>query len=380
MELLKILVIILQFILSRALIQMENLNNLQPLEKLCKICKHACDRMSPMINQFYHCINDETSKLKSDESVFTIADGIVQHLLVDYLFKGKFADIVGEEICAVNILNKPYTVEDLIVPDAFSSLIEEVRVSIETLGEFIDGEMYNDLTVFIDPIDGTREFSTALGEQCSVCIGFSDLTGKPVAGLVYRPITSPPTWALGAFSEGIAESYLNEKFPPNDSGFLTSNGKISPFISNLIDDLGYERVRSGGAGNKMLMLLEGKGAAYIQDRGVSRWDTLASQAVIEAHGGVLCKLTRFIDSQSIESYTYLKSDINADFEPGVARLTPYNAATAHETEPEVLEAWMFKPYANLCGFLALNCKNTDQLEAISQAISRVKLASPPSFD
>ena len=39
----------------------------------------------------------------------------------------------------------------------------------------------------------------------------------------------------------------------------------------LIKELGFDRVPSGGAGNKMLMLLEGKGAAYIQDRGVSRW-------------------------------------------------------------------------------------------------------------
>jgi hypothetical protein len=46
---------------------------------------------------------------------------------------------------------------------------------------------------------------------------------------------------------------------------------ISPFIVALISQLGFDRVPSGGAGNKMLMLLEGKGAAYIQDRGVSRW-------------------------------------------------------------------------------------------------------------
>jgi hypothetical protein len=52
---------------------------------------------------------------------------------------------------------------------------------------------------------------------------------------------------------------------------LISNGSISPFIGHLIDELGYTRVRSGGAGNKMLMLLEGKGGCYIQDRGVSRW-------------------------------------------------------------------------------------------------------------
>jgi 3'-phosphoadenosine 5'-phosphosulfate (PAPS) 3'-phosphatase len=39
-------------------------------------------------------------------------------------------------------------------------------------------------------------------------------------------------------------------------------------------------VPSGGAGNKMMMLLEGKGCVYIQDRGVSRWDTCGAQVFI----------------------------------------------------------------------------------------------------
>ena len=41
---------------------------------------------------------------------------------------------------------------------------------------------YKDLTVFIDPIDGTREFSTGKGTQCSICIGFASSDGLPVAG------------------------------------------------------------------------------------------------------------------------------------------------------------------------------------------------------
>ena len=48
----------------------------------------------------------------------------------------------------------------------------------------------------------------------------------------------------------------------------------------LIKQLGFDRVPSGGAGNKMLMLLEGKGAAYIQDRGVSRWGELTCVVIL----------------------------------------------------------------------------------------------------
>jgi hypothetical protein len=132
------------------------------------------------------------------------------------------------------------------------------------------------------------------------------------------------------------------------------------------------------------MLLEGKGGAYIQDRGVSRWDTSGAQAVIEAHGGVLGKLTSFAGSQRIESYTYLKSPVNLDFEPGVASLTPFNAADKAavkkgETRPAT-DAAMVKPYSNLCGLLAVDSACVPQLDAIYEAIQRAKAVAPPAYD
>jgi len=68
------------------------------LTELCQISKEACDTLAPMILAFYSKISGDTSKLKSDASFFTIADGIVQHMFIEHLFKGnKFGQIVGEE-------------------------------------------------------------------------------------------------------------------------------------------------------------------------------------------------------------------------------------------------------------------------------------------
>ncbi len=249
---------------------MSGFNRLTPL---CHITRSACHALAPMVRAFYTTITGETSKHKADASYFTIADGIVQYLLVNHLFVGgKFAAIVGEEDeNNVQILTSPYKVEDLTVPVEFNGIIDHARVTLDELSQQISTTDYQDISIFIDPIDGTREFSIGLGEQCSICIGFSDAGGKPVAGMVYRPITEPPTYSMGAANENFVESQLDIPVTPNPRGFLTSNGGISPFIGELIKKLNYERVPSGGAGNKMLMLLEGKGAAYIQDRGVSRW-------------------------------------------------------------------------------------------------------------
>jgi hypothetical protein len=75
------------------------------LTKLCHITRNACEILSPMINTFYGAINSETAKLKADASVFTIADGVVQHLLKDHLFGGaKFRHVVGSEIKSLIVL------------------------------------------------------------------------------------------------------------------------------------------------------------------------------------------------------------------------------------------------------------------------------------
>jgi fructose-1,6-bisphosphatase/inositol monophosphatase family enzyme len=44
-------------------------------------------------------------------------------------------------------------------------------------------------TCFIDPIDGTKEFASKRGQQCSTCIGFADEFGVSIAGIIYRPMT-----------------------------------------------------------------------------------------------------------------------------------------------------------------------------------------------
>ena len=139
----------------------------QPLTHLCKVTKQACDILAPMVVQFYSAINSDTSSLKADKSVFTIADGTVQHLLVEHFFAGnKFKGIVGEEECHVNLTTKPYTVDNLTIPDEFSSVVEQARDELKALAETLPNHpLYQSMTIFIDPIDGTREFSTGKGEQ-----------------------------------------------------------------------------------------------------------------------------------------------------------------------------------------------------------------------
>ena len=53
---------------------------------------------------------------------------------------------------------------------------------------------------------------------------------------------------------------------------------------------GVQPFRVGGAGNKLLMLLDGKADAWVfPSTGTKRWDTLAGDVLLEAFGGFLAK-------------------------------------------------------------------------------------------
>jgi len=361
-----------------------------PLQDLCQISKEACDAVTPMLKAFYDKISDQrhggASKLKSDATYFTIADGIVQHMFIEHLFAGnKFAQIVGEEDeSVINILEKPFTVDDLIVPDEFNAIIAATLKEIQMLASRIDSSLYNTMTVFVDPIDGTREFATAQGEYVTILIGYNDAVGQPAAGIMYRPLTEPCTWAAGAKSEEVVMGNLDMADPPVPNGMLITDAQVSPFIVELIDELGYERVRSVASGNRAMMLLEGKGGAYIRDTGgFAKWDTSAPTAVLEAYGGTMSKLPPFLEDASLMPYTHLKTTKNLDFVPGQSTLTLSNirdkAAFVKGSNLSVNDVTSVKEYSCMQGLVAVDKAAMGDLPKIRQAMEEVMKENNPTY-
>ena len=361
-----------------------------PLQDLCQISKEACDAVTPMLRAFYDKISDQrhggSSKLKADATYFTIADGIVQHMFINHLFAGnKFAQIVGEEDeLVINIIEKPYSVDDLMVPDEFNSIIESTLKEIDLLSARISPTAYKTVTAFVDPIDGTREFATAQGEYVTILIGYNDAVGHPAAGIMYRPLTSPVTWAAGAASEEVVMGLLDYADPPVPNGMLITDGQVSPFIVDLIDELGYERVSSVASGNRAMMLLEGKGGAYIRDTGgFAKWDTSAPTAVLEAYGGTMSKLPGFLEDGSLVGYTHLKTAKNLDFVPGQSTLTLSNikdkAAFVKGSEIPASDAGGVKEYSCLQGLVALDQAAIGDLPVIRKAMLKVMEDNEPTY-
>jgi fructose-1,6-bisphosphatase/inositol monophosphatase family enzyme len=55
-------------------------------------------------------------------------------------------------------------------------------------------------------------------------IGFAE-AGAPVAGLVYRPVPTPVSWAAGCSKENLYSAKLQIEATPR-KGLLTSNGGV----------------------------------------------------------------------------------------------------------------------------------------------------------
>lgn len=365
----------------------------KPLTELCEITKEACVAVAPMLNELYSQIKigtgtSDTAAFKSDATFFTIADGIVQHMFIEYLFAGdKFADIVGEEDdSVVNIMETPFTVDNLVVPEEFEELVMETLEKVKALSSRIDDKAYKHMTVFVDPIDGTREFATGKGDKVTILVGYNDEVGVPQAGIIYRPLTTPHYWASGAKSEDFKDRVLDVPDELNPKGLLITDGKVSPFIRSTIENSGMNRVPSLASGNRVLMLVEGKAGAYIRDTGgFAKWDTSGPQAVLEAHGGVMAKLPEFLDNKNMVSYTHLKTKLNLDFCKRSVGLTLSNARDKSMFIPgldsTVTDVHLVKDYSCLQGLVALAPAKMEDfyINAIHSAMNNIRKVDPPTY-
>ncbi|XP_026197115.1 3'(2'),5'-bisphosphate nucleotidase 1 isoform X1 [Anabas testudineus] len=180
-----------------------------------------------------------------------------------------------------------------------------------------------ELVVWVDPLDGTKEYteasmclqqhtvakiphkgldtsqphSTALWllDNVTVLIGIA-YGGKAIAGVINQPFYNyqlgeganlgRTMWGmlgLGAFGFQLQEV-------PGDRRIITTTRSHSnKLVIDCVDAMEpHEVIRVGGAGNKIIQLVEGKASAYVfASIGCKKWDTCAPEAILHAVGGKL---------------------------------------------------------------------------------------------
>uniref|UniRef100_A0A8C2RA41 3'(2'),5'-bisphosphate nucleotidase 1 n=1 Tax=Capra hircus TaxID=9925 RepID=A0A8C2RA41_CAPHI len=198
--------------------------------------------------------------------------------------------------------------EDLPPEDVDQELIEDGQweeILKQPCPSQYSGIKEEDLVVWVDPLDGTKEYTEGLLDNVTVLIGIA-YEGKAIAGVINQPyynyqndenqkLREPRNdakvrkiartiWGvlgLGAFGFQLKE------VPAGKHIITTTRSHNSQLVTDCITAMNPDDVlRVGGAGNKIIQLIEGKASAYVfASPGCKKWDTCAPEVILHAVGG-----------------------------------------------------------------------------------------------
>jgi len=217
----------------------------------------------------------------------TEADRSVQRCILASLRK-QFANVavIGEEDEDVSNVSADW-IE--------SSLSEDVLQLADKFPTDLNNTKAEDICVWVDPLDGTAEYTQGLLDHVTVLIGIS-IHGKALAGVIHQPYYNYQAgpgaklgrtiWGvvgLGAFGLELTAAEEGKRI------VVTTRSHETDAVRNAIAACEPTEVHKvGGAGHKVLLLIEGKAHAYIfASPGCKKWDTCAPEAVLHSLGGKL---------------------------------------------------------------------------------------------
>ena len=168
--------------------------------------------------------------------------------------------------------------------------------------------LLQELTVWIDPIDGTLELVEGFPHNVTILIGVA-WKGVPRLGVIFQPflhnkapsISECATWGgpgLGVFGLPVQQNFLTHAWTSSQPCPLvaaTTRSRQTPRILDMIQQLGCpldRMIAEGGAGSKILLMLQGKAHWWVfPEPGAKRWDTCAGEALLSCLGGELVQAT-----------------------------------------------------------------------------------------
>ncbi|XP_049852204.1 3'(2'),5'-bisphosphate nucleotidase 1-like [Schistocerca gregaria] len=249
------------------------------------------------------------NEVQSGVDVVTSADLLAQGLIEGSLvceFPG--LRLVGEEVVGA---------DDLKAVPADRSLVFRLGRGGEVQRRVVD---MSEVVVYVDPLDGTREYVVGDRKLVFVMIGIS-YRGVAYAGVVHQPFEGEcgrTIWCMegyGCFDDhpDRSENLLTRVAPSRDTVVLvTTRSHHSEAVDVACAYLSADEViRVGGAGYKILCLARGVADVYCYPSpGTKKWDTCAPEAILRvATGGKLTDFQNlpidYDDTENVENYGIL---------------------------------------------------------------------------
>jgi len=256
-------------------------NSTIDLRHLISACINAARMGGQIAKEVVHSGNLQVSEKTGPNDVLSIADLKVQSFIIGgllHLWPNLF--IIGEEtVSPQSEVKEKLNIHDL----------DSLELKVPTIYSI------SDLTLFIDPIDATKEFTEGLYSNVTILIGIT-YQNKPLAGVVYQPWSedksnSPPgflTW--GIVGHGLEGIQATHRVLDIDKLILTTTrSHSSELLTEGINKLKpAELIKVGGCGYKILLVISGKADVYYYpSRGTNKWDTCGPEALLLSVGGTL---------------------------------------------------------------------------------------------
>lgn len=193
-----------------------------------------------------------------------------------------------------------------------------------------------DLVVWVDPLDGTAEYTKGFLEHVTVLIGVS-YQNRAIGGVIHQPFFANDggasfgrtIWGLRELGTG---GFAAATPPAGQFVVTTTRSHSTDLVQSALNSLSPTSIlRVGGAGYKVIQLLEGKAHAYVfASPGCKKWDTCAPEAVLEAGGGRLTNI-------SGEAYKYGADELFPNLGGVLATASGVNHAELVSKIPEQLK-------------------------------------------
>ncbi|XP_033736296.1 3'(2'),5'-bisphosphate nucleotidase 1-like isoform X2 [Pecten maximus] len=160
--------------------------------------------------------------------------------------------------------------------------------------KFLEDVKDEQIVIWVDPLDGTAEYTQGFLDHVTVLIGIA-VDGHAVGGVINQPFYNyqEEDKVMGRCIWGVCQlgayGFTREVLPEDKLILTTSRSHSNRMVTEAVEALNpSEVVRVGGAGHKVLLLIEGKVHAYIfATKGCKKWDTCAPEAILHAVGGTL---------------------------------------------------------------------------------------------
>ncbi|XP_030379132.1 putative inositol monophosphatase 3 [Scaptodrosophila lebanonensis] len=151
-----------------------------------------------------------------------------------------------------------------------------------------------DVTVWVDPLDATQEFTEELYEYVTtmVCVA---VAGRPVIGVIHSPFSGQTAWAwqgnsMSEYLKGLRVQPHSDTDHPVITVSRSHTASAKEVARSAFGD-NVSLLTAAGAGYKVLQVVANNATAYLHTSKIKKWDICAGDAILQALGGTMTTLS-----------------------------------------------------------------------------------------